>query len=559
MASLGRSLAMNFSGQLVSRVFSFGINMYLLRVVDNDVLGIVNVRLALLYNTVLFLTREPMRKANILRSSVPCFINIIWLSPLVALVLSAVCAQFWYMFSSSHNVPFPVLLAFPLSAIVESFAEPFAVISLRFSLTGHFAIAQSLLILLQRVFVLVLLFSTTISHLYIFAYAQVLSSVAYLVFHYSAFYYHSRRSMPELVQFPGYRSFFPQPVYGLERDSVSAVGTFFAHSILKQLMTDGSAYVMTFTEILSLKSQGEYGLERDSVSAVGTFFAHSILKQLMTDGSAYVMTFTEILSLKSQAVFDAVEKVGSLVARIVLAPVEEMCFAHFSNAINQNSKVFDKSTDQHESLIRNFSIVLHVACVIGVVVSVFGIPYSPLAVYVYGGQLLYNNGGAVLLSLYCIYLSIMAVNGITECFAMATMNNVQIFSHGGFLFVSAVAHLVLTFVLGVYLSAPGFIIANAINMLLRIGYSWRHIKGFLGDRTPPIADVLPTFSTVIFLFFALMATLFTLLVFGSTPGISHTMAHLAIGGVLFLLVVAHIISTDHVFQMLSHRLQKYAP
>ncbi|VDL80260.1 unnamed protein product [Nippostrongylus brasiliensis] len=298
--------------------------------------------------------------------------------------------------------------------------------------------------------------------------------------------------MPELVQFPGYRSFFPQPVYGLERDSVSAVGT---------------------------------------------FFAHSILKQLMTDGSAYVMTFTEILSLKSQAVFDAVEKVGSLVARIVLAPVEEMCFAHFSNAINQNSKVFDKSTDQHESLIRNFSVVLHVACVIGVVVSVFGIPYSPLAVYVYGGQLLYNNGGAVLLSLYCIYLSIMAVNGITECFAMATMNNVQIFSHGGFLFVSAVAHLVLTFVLGV----------------------WRHIKGFLGDRTPPIADVLPTFSTVIFLFFALMATLFTLLVFGSTPGISHTMAHLAIGGVLFLLVVAHIISTDHVFQMLSHRLQKYAP
>ncbi|WKY05644.1 hypothetical protein Q1695_006109 [Nippostrongylus brasiliensis] len=108
-------------------------------------------------------------------------------------------------------------------------------------------------------------------------------------------------------------------------------------------------------------------------------------------------------------------------------------------------------------------------------------------------------------------------------------------------------------------SAPGFIIANAINMLLRIGYSWRHIKGFLGDRTPPIADVMPTFSTVIFLLFALMATLFTLLVFGSTPGISHTMAHLAIGGVLFLLVVSHIISTDHVFQILSHRLQKYAP
>ncbi|VDM76972.1 unnamed protein product [Strongylus vulgaris] len=42
----------------------------------------------------------------------------------------------------------------------------------RFSLSGHFAIAQSLLILLQRVFVLLLISSTSIYHLDIFAYAQ---------------------------------------------------------------------------------------------------------------------------------------------------------------------------------------------------------------------------------------------------------------------------------------------------------------------------------------------------------------------------------------------------
>lgn len=97
-------------------------------------------------------------------------------------------------------------------------------------------------------------------------------------------------------------------------------------------------------------------------------------------------------------------------------------------------------------MVENFSITLHVASVIGLVVSVFGIPYSPLAVFLYGGHLLYDNGGehwmterrydltesyyshlgAVLLSLYCVYLSIMAVNGITECFAMASMSNAQV-------------------------------------------------------------------------------------------------------------------------------------
>lgn len=95
---------------------------------------------------------------------------------------------------------------------------------------------------------------------------------------------------------------------------------------------------------------------------------------------------------------------------------------------------------------QNFSIVLHVACVTGLVVSIFGVPYSPLAVFIYGGHLLYDNGGTpiayvlllrrvefkvyvsggTLLSLYCVYLSVLAVNGITECFAMATMSNVQV-------------------------------------------------------------------------------------------------------------------------------------
>ncbi|KJH44773.1 Rft protein [Dictyocaulus viviparus] len=407
--------------------------MYLLRVVDNDVLGLVNVRLFLLYNTVLFLVREPMRKANILRASLPCFVNIIWLCPLISVTLSGFCILLWSTFSSSHNVPLIIFLSFPFSAVIESIAEPFAVISLR------------------------------------------------------------------------------------------------------------------------------YGIDREALSSLYTLFGHSVLKQIMTDGSAYVMTFTELLSLKSQAVYDAVEKVGSLVARIVLAPIEEMCFAYFSNAIHQNSKVFDRSTDTYDSLVNNFTTILHVTSVVGLVISVFGLPYSPLAVSVYGGNLLYDNGGATLLSLYCVYLSIMAVNGITECFAMASMNNSQVLSHGGFLFISAFAHVCLSSILCSYFNAAGFIIANSVNMLFRIVYSWRHISSFLGDKRPSITNILPTTSTFVFLVFSLMATLFTLLIFGSTPGLSHTLAHAGIGGVLFVLVVAHIVSTDHVFQLLTHRLEKYAP
>ncbi|KAJ1368996.1 hypothetical protein KIN20_030362 [Parelaphostrongylus tenuis] len=143
--------------------------------------------------------------------------------------------------------------------------------------------------------------------------------------------------------------------------------------------------------------------------------------------------------------------------------------------------------------------------------------------------------------------------------AMASMNNSQVFSHGGFLLLSAIAHLGLSSILCSYLNAAGFIVANCINMLFRIGYSWRHICLFLGEKSFSVTVVLPTFSTSVFLFFSLMATLFTSLVFGSTPGLSHTLAHISIGGVLFILVIAHIVNTDHVFQLLTHRFLKYAP
>uniref|UniRef100_A0A1I7WEX9 Protein RFT1 homolog n=1 Tax=Heterorhabditis bacteriophora TaxID=37862 RepID=A0A1I7WEX9_HETBA len=312
--------------------------MYLLRIVDNNILGIVNVRrkmiscfrLTLLYNTILFLTREPMRKANVLKSSTPHFVNLIWL---------------------------------------------------------------------------------------------------------------------------------------------------------------------------------RYGLDLSSISVVSTLFLHSLLKQLLTDGSAYVMTFTEILSLKNQAVFDAVEKLGSLVARVVLAPLEENCFAYFSNVMNKDSDFFNRKTDSHDHLLHMFTTILHIVSVIGMIVCIFGVSYSQLAVWLYGGNLLYHNEGGLLLSLYSVYLFVLSINGITECFSMASMNNSQVLCHGGFLLIAAALHLFLSLILSFYCGSAGFIIANSINMVFRIWYSWRHITSRLGSRSPPFLKICPTFSTSIFLLFALVATI----------------------------------------------------
>ncbi|PAV73727.1 hypothetical protein WR25_04648 isoform D [Diploscapter pachys] len=356
-SSLATSIATNFSAQLVARVCSFLITAYLLRIVDNDVLGLVNVRLTLLYSTILFLTREPMRKADILKDSLPAFVNLIWCSPLICGVLSVLCTLLWRLISSSSvEVPFFILASFPLAAFIESCAEPFAVIALRFSLHRQFAIAQAILISFQRITVflwIVLFHPAKENELFVFAVAQILASFFYLIYYFVTFYRLSKQKTEELKMFGGFADFFPK--FG-------------------------------------------FGIDVTSVRAVATLTGHSIFKQLLTDGSSYVMTFTQLLSLKQQAVYDSVERLGSLVARIALAPIEELASAYFSSVLQSSSKVFKNNTKSFDDAVSVLSNILYVMNLSGLIVCAFGLSYAKIAVTLYGGSLLADNGGGCILS-----------------------------------------------------------------------------------------------------------------------------------------------------------------
>ena len=52
----------------------------------------------------------------------------------------------------------------------------------------------------------------------------------------------------------------------------------------------------------------------------------------------------------------------------------------------------------------------------------FGFSYSFLALDMYGGSLLSDGEGPTLLRWYCVYVLLLAVNGVTECFVFAAMS-----------------------------------------------------------------------------------------------------------------------------------------
>ena len=72
------------------------------------------------------------------------------------------------------------------------------------------------------------------------------------------------------------------------------------------------------------------------------------------------------------------------------------------------------------------SIILKLVLLIALAILSFGYAYSYLALDIYGGSLLSGGMGPSLLKWYCVYVLLLAVNGVTECFVFATMSQAKV-------------------------------------------------------------------------------------------------------------------------------------
>jgi len=247
-----------------------------------------------------------------------------------------------------------------------------------------------------------------------------------------------------------------------------------------------------------------------------------------------------------------------LVVRVVLTPVEESAAVYFASTVPQRQPDRQSSPQALPNVpakaIRVFSGLLRLTSIMGVIVCAFGFPYSKLAVQLYGGRLLVENSGAYLLSLYTIYLLLISVNGISECFAFSLMDTYQILNHGTFLLFASIAHLLCNALLCFLVGAPGFILANCLSTLLRIVYNWRHIRNQIGSLKPlSIGALLPSQNSLVLLLFALFSTTVSYFLFGTVGGLLHDGAHVAVGGVMFLLLMAYLYQAEDLFTIFDER------
>ena len=113
---------------------------------------------------------------------------------------------------------------------------------------------------------------------------------------------------------------------------------------------------------------------------------------------------------------------------------------------------------------------------LGLVIFSFGFSFSDLLLRIYGGPHLAVDGGTSLLRAQCLLILFLAVNGVTECFARSVMTEQEINKFNKKLVFLSCVYLILTWAVTSVMGAVGLVIANCVNMVIRIYFSVQIIE-----------------------------------------------------------------------------------
>uniref|UniRef100_A0A671W2F5 Protein RFT1 homolog n=1 Tax=Sparus aurata TaxID=8175 RepID=A0A671W2F5_SPAAU len=462
--------------QVMFRVLTFLLNAFTLRFVSKELIGVVNVRLTLLYSTLVFLSREAFRRACLsgvsgTNHSWRQVINLLWLTLPLGVLWAALLACVWLWLlevPDPHTVPYysPAVVLFALSGVQELLAEPLWVLAQAHMFVRLKVVAESLAMIAKCSVTVVLVVFAGEWGLYIFSAAHLVYT-GFLVLCYAVYF----------IRF---------------LDSKEAAKESFP--------------LCRVRDLLPCRPLVDWTLARLTWS----FFKQSFLKQILTEGERY-----------------------------------ESFYIFFAKVLERGRDVKSQKQEDVAIAAEVLECLLKLVLVIGLIITSFGYAYSHLALDIYGGSLLSSGAGPNLLRCYSCYVLLLAVNGVTECFVFAAMSQGEVDKYNLVMLALSVSFLFLSYMLTWWAGAVGFIMANCLNMGLRIVHSLFYIHHyFKSSQWKPLRGLLPSPLLLLALGVSAVVTALSEGMFCCDSGWLLRMVHISVGAACLLIVFVAVLLTE---------------
>lgn len=231
--------------------------------------------------------------------------------------------------------------------------------------------------------------------------------------------------------------------------------------------------------------------------------------------------------------------IGSLIVRILFQPLEETGRTFFSKLLSLD-ETDEKKLSARQTAANVLMILIKFHVLLGFVFICFATNYSSTLIDLLAGPKWSQGEGNApgVLALYCVYVPIMGINGITEGFVQAVASKKDLSRLSYFMVLFSVCFMASGF-LFMYcfeMGAMGLILANMVNLGIRIGYSWYYIRTYFNPSvTVSVKQWFPHAATVTGFILAWSIT------FWSEKNVGwHTLkqkaTHIVIGGLCFICV-----------------------
>jgi len=480
------SAAYSLIFQVVFRFISFGVNGLCIKNIENEeVLGIINVRLYLLFTTILFISREAFRRAcvsNTRSHNWPQVVNLLWVTVPSMIFWSTIFCYIWLNWlelpadEMLNDYKFAVVMT-GVGCVTEAFVEPLCLFAQAFQY-----VKLKLVTDLGIVIVRISSFALTVAYapqyaIKAFAYGGILGSTVMVVF-FTVFFFFEFRTKRELLK-------------------------------NRELHKDDPRLALPFDSLLDFlprRIQGQSFIGMDLALLTWGFFKQGILKQILTEGERYIMTIFSVLTFAEQGIYDVINNLGSTAARFLFLPIEESSYFYFAQMLHRDKPVDQQPKNDKAKAALVLYALLKGISLLGLIIIVFGFSYSHLILSLFG-QKLTGSPGPSLLRAHCICVLLMGVNGVTEAYVFAAMNKDRLDAHNRAMIGLTLVFLGLSWLLSRLLGGIGFILANCANMALRIGYSSTFIRD--QNRSPernPLHGLIPSKLELVALMVTFMVT-----------------------------------------------------